>query len=402
MLDRWEGADLGMRIVMVVVDSGGIGAAPDAAAYGDGGANTLEHALQADPTPLPHLAQMGLGQLIHLPGTGSVPVRGAAYRIHPTAAGKDTLAGHWEMMGAIVTEPFRTYPDGFPSSVVRELEGAFGRSILGNRPESGTVIIEELGEEHMRTGQPIVYTSADSVLQIAAHEEVVPLDLLYHWCQEARRIMVAPNLVGRIIARPFVGQPGKFVRTAHRHDYAVPPPPSVYTRVLKDHGVNTIAVGKIWDIFSGVGFSKPHPTRSNRDGLEQTLSLVAQHDNAGDDRVFVYTNLVDFDSSYGHRRDAAGYARALAELDAWVPSLLQRLSGDDQLWITADHGCDPTRPGSDHTREDVPGLIAGPRVRGGVTGTRSTPADFAQTLAEAFGTPPPSVGRSFWKEVRGA
>lgn len=386
-----------MRIVMVVVDSGGIGAAPDASEYGDSGANTLEHALEAHPTPLPHLAQMGLSGLIKLPGTQPEVVTGAAYRMHPTAAGKDTLAGHWEMMGAIVDEPFRTYPEGFPASVVRDLEQAFGRPLLGNRPESGTVIIQELGDEHMRTGRPIVYTSADSVLQIAAHEEVVPLKTLYQWCEEARRIMVAPNLVGRIIARPFLGKPGAFVRTAHRHDYAVPPPPSVYTRVLQHHGVETVAIGKIWDIFSGVGFSHPHPTRSNRDGLEQTLE---QYVKAGD-RAFVFTNLVDFDSSYGHRRDAAGYARALAELDAWVPSLLDRLSGDDQLWITADHGCDPTREGSDHTREDVPGLIAGPRVSAGVTGERSTPADFAQTLGEAFSVPRPSVGRSFWKEVRG-
>jgi phosphopentomutase len=386
-----------MRIVVVVIDSGGIGAAPDAARFGDSGANTITHALEVAPRPLPALAGLGLGALCALPGAPPEPLAGAARRVHPAAAGKDTLAGHWEMMGQIVREPFRTYPDGFPPDVIERLEAAFGRPVLGNRPASGTAIIAELGAEHLRTGYPIVYTSADSVLQIAAHEDVVPLEQLYAWCRAARDIMMGPHLVGRIIARPFVGEPGHFVRTPHRHDYAVAPADDIYPVVLAAHGVETVAIGKIWDIFSGRGFSAPHPTGSNREGLAETLRALR---HVGE-RAFIFTNLVDFDSSWGHRRDPVGYVNGLAELDAWIPEALALLRDDDQLWITADHGCDPTWPGSDHTREDSPWLVAGPRVRPGVLPPADTLADLAATLAEAFGTPPPPVGRSRWQEVRG-
>jgi phosphopentomutase len=382
-------------IALLVIDSGGVGAAPDAAAFGDVGADTIGHALAAHPVPLPHLSRLGLSRLVQVPGP-EVSLGGAVAAVHPRAAGKDTLAGHWEMMGVIVERPFRTYPDGFPPDVVDRLEAAFGRPILGNRAASGTAIIAELGAEHMATGRPIVYTSADSVLQIACHEEVVPLETLYEWCQKARAIMTGPHLVGRIIARPFVGEPGHFVRTPHRHDYAVAPPDGIFTEQLKDGGVTLEAVGKIWDIFSGRGFTRPHPTTSNRDGLEQTVQLMAA---ARGTRTLVFTNLVDFDSQYGHRRDPGGYARALAELDAFVPRLLGTLGPDDQLWITADHGCDPTAPGSDHTRENVPLLIGGPAVKVQVLPDRKTLADIGQSLGEAFAVPLPAVGISFWKDV---
>jgi phosphopentomutase len=385
-----------MRIVAVVVDSGGIGAAPDAEDFGDAGANTISHALAVAPTPLPHLAELGLGLLTALSGTPApAAVRGAARRMHPRAAGKDTLAGHWEMMGHIVTEPFRTYPDGFPPEVVAKLETAFGRPLLGNRPASGTVIIEELGPRHLETGHPIVYTSADSVLQIAAHEEVVPVEQLYAWCRAARAIMTGPHLVGRIIARPFTGPPGHFVRTARRHDFAVAPPPDIYPVVLAAAGVDTVAVGKIGDIFSGQGFRASYPTRSNRDGLERTLAVFGEVT----DPAFVFVNLVDFDSRWGHRRDPAGYVQGLKELDAWIPEMLGQLRGEDALWITADHGCDPTMPGSDHTREDSPWLIGGPAVQPGLYPPSDTLADLAATLASAFSAPAPAVGRSRWEEV---
>ena len=386
-----------MRICLVVIDSGGVGAAPDADRYGDGGANTLEHALAAAPTALPHLAAMGLGELISLTGTSPAPLVGSAVRCHPVAAGKDTLAGHWEMMGAIVSEPFRTYPDGFPAPVVRALAEAFGRPILGNRPASGTAIIEELAEPHFATGSPIVYTSGDSVLQIAAHEDVVPLETLYGWCAAARAIMQGGDLVGRIIARPFRGRPGALVRTAHRHDWTVPPPDDVFTARLADRGIHTVAVGKIWDIFSGVGFRERVATRSNRDALEKTLP----HLSAGPEHALVFVNLVDFDSQFGHRRDAAGYAQALQELDAWVPEALHAVGRAGQLWITADHGCDPTAAGSDHTREDVPWLAAGAQVVPHVGRPCRTLADIAATMADAWAIPGPRAGQSRWKELTG-
>jgi len=384
-----------LTVCLVVIDSGGVGAAPDAGDWGDDGANTIGHALAVQPTPLPHLAAMGLSGLTPMAGTPDGPVTGSAVRCHPVAAGKDTLAGHWEMMASIVTEPFRTFPNGFPAEVVARLETAFGRPLLGNRAASGTVIIEELGPEHLRSGQPIVYTSADSVLQIAAHESVVSLEQLYAWCEAARAIMVGPNLVGRIIARPFVGRPGAFVRTPHRHDYAVPPPPDVYTAQLEAAGVDTVAIGKIWDIFSGVGFRQRVASSSNADGLAKTLG----HLSADGAPRLVFVNLVDFDSKFGHRRDPVGYAHALGELDAWVPTALERLGSGGQLWITEDHGCDPTAPGTDHTREDVPWLVAGARVRAGVGAPRSTLADIAATLADVWQLPAPAVGRSRWEEL---
>lgn len=366
-----------MQVILIVIDSGGIGDAPDAARFGDTGANTIEHALTSvGGAPLPHLAAMGLGHLIALPGTPETVLEGSAAKVSPLANGKDTLAGHWEMMGLVVNEPFRTYPQGFPTEVVNQLEQAFGRPLLGNKPASGTAIIDELGPEHMATGRPIVYTSADSVLQIAAHEDVVPLQTLYQWCEAARAIMQGPNRVGRIIARPFVGQPGTFQRTANRHDYAVAPWADTMVDRLHDAGIETVAIGKIGDIFSLHGFDRHLKTVSNQDGLEKTLEVIQE---PSFDR-FVFTNLVQFDSHYGHRRDPAGYVHALQELDQMLPALWEAMDDEDQLWITADHGCDPTYPGSDHTREWLPWLTYGRRLPRRIDAPRTTLADMAATL----------------------
>ena len=386
-----------MVVVLIVIDSGGIGDAPDADAFGDHGASTIAHALAAYPAALPNLAAMGLADLTPLAGTGPVRTIGASAAINPRARGKDTLAGHWEMMGEVLDEPFVTYPEGFPADVVERLEAAFDRPILGNRAASGTAIIEELGACHMRTGRPIVYTSADSVLQIACHEEVVPLETLYAWCRAARSIMTGPRRVGRIIARPFVGTPPVFVRTAHRHDYAVAPPPGIFTERFQAAGVQMEAVGKIWDIFSGRGFLTPRPTGSNREGLAVTAGLA--RDLKTYERALVFTNLVEFDSHYGHRRDPAGYARALQELDAQIPVLQEAIGSGGQLYITADHGCDPTLAGSDHTREQVPLIAAGAGIRPGRIPDRQTLADIGATLGDVFSVPLPPVGQSFWREI---
>lgn len=367
-----------MQVIMIVIDSGGIGAAPDAERFGDVGANTIQHAIEAvGGANLPHLAAMGLGHLVTISGTSPAELRGAAVKVSPRANGKDTLAGHWEMMGLLVQEPFRTYPDGFPPEVVATLEKAFGCPMLGNRAASGTAIIEELGARHLETGWPIVYTSADSVLQIAAHEAVVPLDTLYSWCERARQVMEGPHRVGRIIARPFMGSLGHFTRTANRHDYAVAPWQDTMVDRMAEAGIETVAIGKIGDIFSGHGFDRHVTTMSNQDGLDKTLDVVQE---PRFDR-FVFTNLVEFDSHYGHRRDASGYVRALEELDAFLPVIWEAMAPEDQLWITADHGCDPTFPGSDHTREWVPWLTYGERIPRLIDKPRTTLADMAATLA---------------------
>ncbi len=387
-----------MQVVLIVIDSGGIGAAPDAEDFGDPGASTIAHAVQAvGGHALPHLSMMGLDRLTPLAGTMSQPLAGAAARIAPRANGKDTLAGHWEMMGLLVQEPFRTYAEGFPPDVVAALEERFGRPVLGNKPASGTEIIAELGAQHMQTGYPIVYTSQDSVLQIAAHEEIVPIETLYDWCQGAREVMTGPHRVGRIIARPFVGRPGAFQRTANRHDYAVAPWDDTMVDRMQAAGIETVAIGKIGDIFSRQGFDQHIPTVSNQDGLEKTLEVIS--DPAFD--RFVFTNLVEFDSHYGHRRNPAGYVDALAELDAFLPRLWEQLNPDDQLWITADHGCDPTYRGTDHTREWVPWLTYGERLPRVIGADRSTLSDIGATLGGLWQLTTVGPGRPWNALLRG-
>jgi phosphopentomutase len=340
-----------MRFVTIVLDSGGIGALPDYADYADApGANTLGNTARAvGGLRLPNFERLGLGCLTRIEGLrADVTPAARVARLRERSKGKDTITGHWEMAGIVTATPFPTYPHGFPPEIVDEFTRITGKPPLGNKPASGTEIIEELGREHIATGRPILYTSADSVFQVAAHEAVVPLPTLYDWCERARAMLVEPNNVNRVIARPFVGDPGAFVRTPNRRDYAIEPPPSVLDR-LANAGVAVHAVGKICDIYCGHGITTSIRVADNRDTMEKTFELLKRVDHG-----FIFTNLNDFDSKYGHRRNARGYAAALEELDAAIPQLESLLRPDDHVVFTADHGCDPTAPGTDHTREYVP------------------------------------------------
>ncbi len=369
------------RAIVIVCDSLGVGELPDAKEFGDEGSNTLGHVLEAEHPSLPNLARLGLLHTLPQPASDQNPV--AAFgRMNEVSAGKDTTTGHWEMMGLIVTDPFRTYPDGFPVEIIREYEKRIGRRTLGNTPASGTVILDELGEEHMRTGSPIVYTSGDSVFQVAAHEEVIPIEELWRICSVARELMRGEHNIGRIIARPFLG-PGKgqFKRTANRRDFSVKPTgETVLERAVKA-GRQVIGLGKIADIFDRIGISEEIRTESNSDGMKKTIDLVRESD-----ADLIFTNLVDFDSKYGHRNDAHGYAKALVTFDGEMQGLLDALRPDDLVFITADHGCDPTDVSTDHTREYVPMVIAGRAISAGKPlGTRSTFADLGATVAEMLG-----------------
>ena len=369
------------RAIVIVCDSLGVGELPDARDFGDEGSNTLGHILQTQHPSLPTLSRLGLLHTLPSPASRDTP-QSAYGRMAEVSAGKDTTTGHWEMMGLIVADPFRTYPDGFPPEIIREYEKRIGRKTLGNKAASGTVILDELGEEHMRTGSPIVYTSADSVFQVAAHEEVIPVEELWRICAIARELMRGPHNIGRIIARPFVG-PGKghFKRTANRKDFTVTPTGETVVQRLHDSGKQVVGLGKIADIFDRVGIDREIRTESNSDGMQKTLDLVQQSD-----ADFIFTNLVDFDSKYGHRNDAPGYAKALETFDQELAGLLQAMRADDLLFITADHGCDPTDVSTDHTREYVPLLVAGPRIRSGMQlGTRDSFADLGATICHYLG-----------------
>lgn len=387
------------KISVIVLDSVGIGELPDAAQFGDEGAHTLGHILQtAHGTKLPNLQKLGLGNIAELPNLAPATDPAAYYgKMAEISAGKDTMTGHWELMGLKTETPFQTYPNGFPQDLIARFEQETGRKVIGNKPASGTEILVELGEEHMKTGAWIVYTSADSVFQIAAHEEIIPLPELYRACEIARKLTLEPeHSVGRVIARPFVGSPGNFQRTPNRHDYAVKPPEPTVLNALKNAGQDVVAVGKIGDIFSGEGITASFPTKSNRHGIEETLQRLDQ-DFSG----LLFTNLVDFDSLYGHRRDPQGYARALEEFDAAVPDLLAKVGENDLLVITADHGNDPVHSGTDHTREYVPLLIYGPSLKNpGSLGVRGTYADLAATIADNFGVQAPEHGISFLSQLK--
>ena len=341
------------RVVILVIDSGGVGALPDASGYGDApAANTLGNTARAiGGLHLPTLQRWGLGNLTALEGVPAAPTPAARVaRLAEQSRGKDTITGHWEMAGIVTEVPFPTYPDGFPPEVIEAFAAIVGKVPLGNKPASGTEIIAELGAEHLATGRPILYTSADSVFQVAAHEGIVPLATLYDWCERARAMLVAPHAVNRVIARPFVGEPGAFVRTANRRDYAIEPPASVLDE-LAARGIAVHAVGKIGDIYCEHGIATTVRVTDNRDAMEKTFGLLEATEHG-----LIFTNLNDFDSKYGHRRNVRGYAGALGELDALLPRLESMLAPDDHLLVTADHGCDPTAPGSDHTREYVPFL----------------------------------------------
>ncbi|MGD0696450.1 MAG: phosphopentomutase [Terriglobia bacterium] len=383
------------RVVLIVLDSVGIGAMPDAAAWGDAGRDTLGHIAEQRGLRVPEFVRLGLANIRPLAGlTPSPSPEGAFGKATLLSPGKDTTAGHWEMAGIILDRPFPTYPHGFPPQLIEKFEVAIGRKTLGNFPASGTEIIKQLGEEHVKTGWPIVYTSGDSVFQIAAHEEVIPIDELYRISKIARAMLDGPHRVGRVIARPFTGKPGAFVRTERRHDYAVEPPRPMLLDLLKDAGLDVIGVGKIPDIFLNRGITQSLPGKNNRQALESTVAAL---DLAR--RGLVFTNLVDFDMLYGHRLDIEGYGRAIEEADAFVPNLRRALLPADLLIFTADHGCDPLGPSTDHSREYVPVLATGPQAMHGVDlGTRATLADIGATIAENFGLRL-AVGKSFLDEI---
>lgn len=384
------------RVLILVCDSFGVGDAPDAAAYGDEGSDTLGNCASAvGGITAPNLGGLGLGMLTAVEGVPSSAEPGTAHgRLTERSAGKDTTTGHWEMAGIVLERPFPLYPNGFPREIVEPFEREIGRPILGNVPASGTEIIKELGEEHLRTGRPIVYTSGDSVFQIACHVGVVPLETLYAWCRTARELLVPPHAVGRVIARPFDGEPGSFWRRPERRDFSVPPPgPTLLDRCTQT-GVATYGVGKIQDIFAARGLTEAVYSDSNDHGIDLTLGYLHRPGPA-----LVFSNLVDFDSKYGHRNDPPGYARAVEELDRRIPELIDALDGG-VLLLTGDHGCDPTTPSTDHSRERTPVLVAGLSDGPYDLGARETFADLGATAAELLGVPWALAGESFAAEIR--
>lgn len=391
------------RVILIVLDSVGIGEMPDADQFGDTGSNTLGHIAATIPGfDLPHLQSLGLGNILPLGLPHAVRPLGAYGRAAEKSQGKDTITGHWEIAGLVPDIVFPYFPKGFPRSIMDPFEAAIGCKTLGNVPASGTVIIEELGDEHVRTGFPIVYTSSDSVFQIAMHEEVIPIERQYEICQIARDLLTGENAVGRVIARPFVGTSGNYTRTSNRHDYSILPPGRTVLNSITEAGQQVRGVGKISDIFAEVGISDNLKTKNNADGIDKTISLMEQ-----DFEGLIFTNLVDFDMLYGHRRDPEGYANCLREFDLALPRIMDAMKADDVLMLTADHGNDPTYPGTDHTREYVPLLVYGQSVEPGTRlGTRSSFADIGATIAELLGVKPPPFGESFAgliarKEVHG-
>ncbi|GMB07772.1 phosphopentomutase [Thermolongibacillus altinsuensis] len=387
------------RVFLIVMDSVGIGEAPDAEKYNDKGADTLGHiAEHRGGLNMPNMAKLGLSNIREIKGIPKAEKPMAYYtKMKEASAGKDTMTGHWELMGLRIDTPFQVFPEGFPQELIDELEKRTGRKVIGNKPASGTAIIEELGKEHMETGALIVYTSADSVLQIAAHEEIIPLDELYRICKIARELTLDEKyMVGRVIARPFIGTPGNFQRTANRHDYALKPFGRTVMNELQDAGYDVIAIGKISDIYDNEGVTKALRTKSNMDGMDKLVDTLKM-----DFTGLSFVNLVDFDAMYGHRRDPKGYGDALEEFDARLPEVFERLKEDDLLIITADHGNDPIHHGTDHTREYVPLLVYSPSMNGGKElPLRETFADVGATIAENFNVKMPKYGTSFLAELK--
>jgi phosphopentomutase len=392
------------RAIVIVLDSVGIGELPDACSYGDEGSDTIGNIATRVPLSLPTLRSLGLGRVAALGDPSGPAASGSTVRAHTPCAvgrmaeaspGKDSVTGHWEMMGIVLDRPFPVFPNGFPPDVIDEFSRQVGRGVLGNQAASGTQIIDALGPEHMRTGSLIVYTSADSVFQIAAHESVVPIPELYRDCRIAYALVGEGLGVGRVIARPFIGSPGSFTRTAHRHDYALPPSGETLLDRMKAASLPVVAIGKIEDLFAGRGMTRALHTASDDEGVDHVERQMVELD-----RGFIFANLVDFDTQYGHRNDVEGYAANLERFDARLAGLLPRLRDDDLLIVTADHGNDPTTPSTDHSREHVPLLVIGPRVGVGVDlGTRPTFADVGQTLADLFGVGRLAHGTSFLPEI---
>ncbi|MCP1448555.1 phosphopentomutase [Priestia sp. YIM B13446] len=386
------------RVFLIVMDSVGIGESPDAEKYNDKGADTFGHiAEHCNGLHMPNMAKLGLSNIREIKGIDKAEKPLAYYtKMQEASAGKDTMTGHWEIMGLNIDTPFNVFPDGFPEELISQLEEKTGRKIIGNKPASGTEILDELGKQHMETGDLIVYTSADSVLQIAAHEEIVPIDELYKICEIARELTLDdPYMIGRVIARPFLGEPGNFTRTSNRHDYALKPFGRTVMNELKDNNIDVIAIGKISDIYDGEGVTKSLRTKSNMDGMDKLVDTLNM-----DFTGLSFLNLVDFDALYGHRRDPQGYGQALEEYDARLEEVFDLLKEDDLLIITADHGNDPVHHGTDHTREYVPLLVYNKGMQEGKElSIRQTFADIGATVAENFGVAMPKHGKSFLKEL---
>jgi phosphopentomutase len=384
------------RITLIVLDGAGIGAMPDAPEWGDAGSDTFGHICESREVRLPNLQSLGLGNIRPLAGVDAIEnPRGGYGKCALRSNGKDTTTGHWEMAGIILERAFPTYPNGFPSTVIDQfIARTHVPGILGNVPASGTEIIKDLGAEHVTTGKPIVYTSADSVFQIAAHEEIIPLDRLYEICETARDLLRGEHEVGRVIARPFLGAPGSFYRTENRHDYAVPPPRENLLPLLKETGLDVVCIGKIASIYDSTGVTQDLTARNNEQSIDQTIRALGDAT-----RGLIFSNLVDFDMLYGHRRDTEGYARALEHFDSRWPEIEAAMNDGDLVIITADHGNDPTYPGSDHTREYAPLIVFGKRARPGIDlGTRNSLSDIGQTIAENFALNL-NAGKSFLDEI---
>ncbi len=387
------------RVIIIVLDSAGIGEMPDAGEYGDLGSHTLGNiARLRGGLHLSHLEKLGLGNIDMIMGVPASPSpEGSFGKMAEQSVGKDTTTGHWEMAGIILESALPTFPRGFPQQFIDRYELAIGRKVIGNVVASGTEIIQRFGEEHIRTGNPIVYTSADSVFQVAAHEGVIPLPELMEICQIARDLLTDEMKVGRVIARPFLGEAGQFYRTANRHDFALDPPHEILMEILQARGLEVCAVGKIHDIYAGKGITDFQATKGNMEGVTKTVGYMAKVEGG-----LIMANLVDFDMLYGHRNDVEGYARALEDFDKRLPEIYEALRSEDILIITADHGCDPTLPGTDHTREYVPLLVYGPTLKSGVNlGVRTTFADIGATVAEYLVTEKISHGNSFLSEIKG-
>lgn len=382
------------KAIIIVLDGVGCGSAPDSAKYGDLGADTLRHVIQAEKPALPNLRALGLGCLSDDNGCDEDQVMGVYGRLTEQSAGKDTTSGHWEMAGLVLKTPFPTFPNGFPDEIMKPFETAIGRGTLGNYASSGTVILDDLGEAHIKTGKPIVYTSADSVFQIAAHEDIIPAKDLWTLCEKARALLVGPYAVGRVIARPFVGAPGHFTRTGNRRDFSVPPPADTLLDILKQKGLNVIGIGKIEDIFAHRGLTATDHAAGNPACLESTLRHMDKPIHG-----LLFVNLVDFDALYGHRNDIKGFAKALEAVDQAIPAIMSKMGDEDLLIFTADHGCDPTYPGTDHTREYAPLLCWAKGIRSKNLGTRTCFGDISATVLEMFGIDEKTAGASFYQEL---
>lgn len=385
------------RVIIIVLDSAGIGELPDAAEYGDVGSNTLGNiAASVNGFALPNLEKLGLGNIEGTVGfKAAEEPMGCFGKMAERSAGKDTTTGHWELAGITLIKPFPVYPEGFPEDIVRQFENAIGTKTLGNYPTSGTVIINELGHQHVKTGYPIIYTSADSVFQIAAHEDIIPIERLYEICRTAREILKGEHAVGRVIARPFIGTEGNYTRTANRRDFSLEPPDKTLLDHVKEAGLEVKAIGKIDDIFAGRGITDSVHIQGNMDGVDKAIGFIRKEFSG-----LIFANLVDFDMQFGHRNDTEGYARALKEFDGRVPEIIDAMKDQDILFITADHGCDPTTKSTDHSREYVPLLVYGKGIRRGVNlGIRKTFSDLAQTAVEILGVGGSFDAASFYGEI---